>query len=161
MLTILPGKRLWIMVFMIDVTESIEEKPVFGFWMYPRKFKDRAENWAEGVQFWVNCADVLIKERFCDFASLRAEWQLVFVTSFYCAQNDRVSNRVRKNICIPWEVDQSHKTECSLIHCKPSIVSFCTEDIFVRSCRIHHRFLNLYNISRLSAHILKQINQQS
>ena len=63
------------MVFMIDVTESIEEKPVFGFWMYSRKFKDRAENWAEGVQFWVNCADVLIKERFCDFASLRAEWQ--------------------------------------------------------------------------------------
>jgi len=30
-LTIFPGKRLQTAVFIIDVTESIEEKPFFGF----------------------------------------------------------------------------------------------------------------------------------
>ena len=86
--------------------------------------------------------------RFCDSVSLREEFIIGYpidsATQLCFAQNDRVSNRVCRNICIPWEVDESDKTECSLIHCQPSILSFCTEDIFVRSCRIRHGFCNRF-----------------
>ena len=100
--------------------------------------------------------------RFWDFVLLCVKWQLGSATSLRFAQNDQLSaKRVRREILKYFEFDESDKTQGPWIHWRPSNASFCTEDFIVRSCRIQKRLRSQNNISRLSAHILKQINQQS
>jgi len=100
--------------------------------------------------------------RFWDFVSFHAVWQLDSATSLRFAQNDQLSaKRVRREILKYFEFDESDKTQGPWIHWRPSNASFCTEDFIVRSCRIQKRLRSQNNISSLNAHILKSINQQS
>ena len=59
-----------------------------------------------GGRIWKNCADVLIKAGFCDFATLRAEWQLDSATLFHFTQNDNYFLRLRfteRSMTVNWE----------------------------------------------------------
>ena len=128
---------------------QLKKNLFLDFWMDPRKFKNRVGNWAREHDLRELCwcfdkGEILrlrfaprrmtirsFSSRFCDSVSLRAEWHLLV-------------KRVRREILKSFEFDESDKTWGPSIRCQPSIVSFCTEDVSVRSCRIHHRFCNIF-----------------